>query len=554
MSIESDRERLSQARTLEHFRREMRPTDMVTVAYSSSSSDPPRSFSVCSVLIPSDQVEQALWGSEWEIPVHDGVPCALVTEYGGGESTVEYLRFGYESGFEPLVIRRSFHDIRDEYVEICEEFRHLHQLYHDRTNDNYIKIDDNGDEYTVAVVNSGRVQIRLKEIRQFLAIKEMHLAIGFQCDVLVDRTLDELGLAEGLECDGSDEFSRWRLSYGGLVKPVSSWLCGFRLIAPLPKSKSGFWGFAEEPEKKYVDFVIGEDEDGGEIEHTCDPDVLDDRSGDNPDVPHLLTSVDFHKEVLNKYYDQPSKYKVSQDRLSCGSLWSMSIDNHHDDKVCVWLRNLGSDLSYKEQLHWRSFNFVSGTGISETYFSRRIAAEPADSDRPEHIFQRRYCELARVCEAHLGWLLLRPLGEGDEHHLQNIRVPTINEQPEFDELVLGLTKILIDSLNERELNRLIPREQLESLRGSISRLEAALSAGGVDDAREHIAFLRDLQSLRSSGAAHRRGREYRRIAARFELDRQDKRTVFEGFLWKAITFLDCLIEVVGMSRSTSRTV
>ena len=85
----------------------------------------------------------------------------------------------------------------------------MHQLYHDRTNDNYIKIDDNGDEYTVAVVNSGRVQIRLKEIRQFLAIKEMHLAIGFQFDILVDRTLDELGLAEGLECDGRDESSRW---------------------------------------------------------------------------------------------------------------------------------------------------------------------------------------------------------------------------------------------------------------------------------------------------------------------------------------------------------
>ena len=105
----------------------MRPTDMVTVAYSSTSSDSLKRSreSVNSVLIPSDQVEEALWGSKWEIPVHDGVPCALVTEYGDGESTVEYLRFGYENGFEPLVIRRSFQDIRGEYVEISEEFRHF---------------------------------------------------------------------------------------------------------------------------------------------------------------------------------------------------------------------------------------------------------------------------------------------------------------------------------------------------------------------------------------------------------------------------------------------
>ena len=545
MSIESERELLSQSRTLAYYRRRMQPTDMVTVAFSSASSDSlKRSWEfVNSVLIPSDQVEQALWGADWEIPVHDGVPDALVKQYGDGESTVEYLRFGYENKFEPLIIRRSFHDIRGEYVEISEEFRHFHRLYHDRDNDNYIKIDDSGDEYTVSVVesNPNRVKIRLKEIRQFLAIKEMHLAIGFQCEVLVDRTLKELGLAEGLECDGTDEVSRWRLSYGGLVKPISSWLCGFRLVEPLPMSKSGLWGFAEEPEKKYVDFVIKVDENGDEVEHTCDPALL------GYDSPDRLTSVDFRKEVLTKYYDQPGKYKVGSDRLSCGSLWSMSIDNHHDDKVCVWLRNLGDDLPYKEQQYWRSFNFVSGTGISETYYSNRIAAIPADSDRPEHIFGDRYRDLAQVCERHLGWPLLRPLDKGDEYHLQNVRVPATNEQPEFDELVLGLSKILIDSLNVGQLNVLIPKDQLEAMKDakSIARLEAALSACGVDDADEHITFLRDLQSLRSSGPAHRRGREYRRIAAKFELDSQDKRTVFEGILWRAIIFLDYLIEIVG---------
>ncbi len=171
-----------------------------------------------------------------------------------------------------------------------------------------------------------------------------------------------------------------------------------------------------------------------------------------------------------------------------------------------------------------------------------------DSDRPEHLFRQRYHDLSRACDECLGWQLLLPLGADDEHHLQCVRIPATDEQRDFDELVLGLTKILIDSLNEQRLNKLIPTEQRNALKGSIARLEAALSACGVQDAAHQISFLRKLQNLRSSSAAHRKGSNYRRVANDFGVESQSLRSVFSGILQQALAVLDYSITVVRSGR------
>ncbi len=81
-----------------------------------------------------------------------------------------------------MVICRDFHGLKETYNEILEEFRHFHNLYHDRRNDQYIKFADSGNEKVIIKVTPDAVTVRLKEIRQFLAIKEMHLAIFFDID------------------------------------------------------------------------------------------------------------------------------------------------------------------------------------------------------------------------------------------------------------------------------------------------------------------------------------------------------------------------------------
>jgi hypothetical protein len=208
------------------------------------------------------------------------------------------------------------------------------------------------------------------------------------------------------------------------------------------------------------------------------------------------------------------------------------------------LGDLGRDLTYKEQLHWRAHNIPPEGGVSETYYKNQILAQFADSDRPEHLFRQRYHELGKACDECLGWQLLLPLGAGDKHHFQCVRIPATDEQRDFDELVLGLTKILIGSLNEEHLNKLIPAEQRGGLKIGIARLEAALSACGVEGAVNQVSFLRKLQNLRSSSAAHRKGSNYRKIAKDFGVENQNLRSVFSGILLQALAVLDYFITVV----------
>jgi len=541
---ETERTRLSQDELFKELTRQLQATEMVTVYLSDN--DGPKNHSIYCALVPTADIEKSLSSPSWDLMHESGYPGA-VQHYDNGETTTEYCRFGDDSGIEPLVIDRGFHGMKPDYKELSEEFRLFHRLYHDRQSDRYIKIDDDGNETIVAVVEPNRIQIRLKELRQFLAIKEMHLAILFDCREHSPMTLKELGQTEG-GGDHRDGLACWGLNYGDFggigSHQAFSRLLGKRLIEPLPKEKSGMWGFAEEKPKKHVDFIIGVDEDGNEVSYTSNPDELANYFGANPEAPNYLTAVSFRKEVLDKYYQQPGKYKVSDGMLGCGYLWSMYLDNHHDDKVCAWLGDLGRDLPYEDQLHWRSHNIASPDGVSETYHRRQMLAQFTDSDRPEHVFQLKYGELTKACTEVLGWRLLLPLAPEDEHHFQCVRVPATDEQRDFDELVLGLTKILIDSLNEKSLNSLVPKDQLTDLKGSISRLEAALAACSIEDAEGHIAFLRKLQNLRSSGSAHRKGSNYRKIATEFGVDSQSLRSVFREILRRALDLLEFFIGVV----------
>ena len=421
MSIDLDQKGLSLAKMLAYMRQELKLTEMIPVYWNREE------FGIYCALIPSHQVEQVLSKSSWDLTL--------------------YHPEG-DNGIEPLIINREFNESqinygkRTEYSEISEEFRLFQNLYHDKEKDEYIKIDDEGNEHIVAVVEPDCIQIRLLEIRQFLAIKEMYLSIQFSFKGDSAYSPEELGVGEderGDEgetkpirkstSDGDICWWHWRSRGYHDIRMLE----GKRLIKPLPKSKSRSWEFVEE--RKYVEFIIDVDENGEEITHTSD-------------APHSMAPVHFGKQVLDKYHDKPSIYLMGDTGVDC-PWWSMRIDNNHDDKVIVLLRDLSS-LPYTEQQHWRIYNIPPEGGLSETYFKRYFEGSfTVISDRPEHRFKYRYADLQKESEKYLGWQLLRPLPPGDEYHLNALRIPATDEQRDFDELVLSLTKILIDSLNQR---------------------------------------------------------------------------------------------------------
>lgn len=538
MSIERDKDRFLQRKFLEQMLREIPIMEMLSV-YSQT----PRGESSCGVfcaLVPSSAVADCLKDFSWDLSIGNGTPGAMTYWKDDVEHT-DYLRFGDDDGIEPLVLRRSFDGVRKPYLEISEEFRTFHNLYHDVKTNRVFKFDESGNDILVATIEEDRVQIRLLEIRQFMAVREMQLALFFDSVEMSKYNLKDLGLTKDEELEVHNDVSAYGLHFGNDVyfsenRKSFSRLFGKRFVPPLSKEKCGFWGFEVKIPKQYVEFIIGIDPDGNEITHTSEESKLSNYFGANPGEPHSLTPVYFRKTVLDKYYQQAGKYSVEAGTLRCAGLWSIQIDNHLDDHVVAWLGDLGRDLPQQEALHWRSHN-IPPAEMSETFFRQQILGDWVSTDHPEHVFKHAYRQLATESKNLLGWQVLLPLTDEDQHFLQSLRIPATNEQKDFDEVILGLTKVLIDSLNEKQLNAFIPPADLPTVKGSISRLEKSWEHLQVSGYADHIRFLRDLQDLRSSGAAHRKGSNYKKIAEKLGIETDSLRNVFCGLLEKGLAFL-----------------
>lgn len=528
-------ERLAQEKLLQSLLKKPETTDMLCL-YKCFSSESQLHF-IYSALIPKEKLDDALSSPMWNLMDGDGLP--FVEEY--RDKSFEYFRFGNNSGIEPIVINRDFNGMRNNYNEISEEFRLFHQLYHDQQKNQYIKFDGNGNETIVAILEPDEIKIRVKEIREFLYIKNMYLSVQFDCREHSKLNINENTLQAKTRTE-KDKFI-WNISYGnGYSHNMNTFsrLIGKVLVEPFSERKNSL-----SQEKKYVDYVIGLNDQGDERLCSSDPNMLASSCGQHENAQPYLTPVYFKKDVLEKYYQQPSKYSVEDSILRCGSLWSLEIDNHHDEKICVWLGDIGTSLSYQEQMYWRSYNIPPQGKISETYFKRQILAEFTASDRLEHQFVSQYGKLMEDCNQHLGWQILLPLADGDQHHLKCLRIPSSNEQKDFDELVLGLTKILIDSINESGINKLIP--QAKNLKGGILRLEMLFTQFNIEDRDKltHIGFLRRLQSLRSSSSAHRKGSSYTKIANQFGMGEQPFSTVLAKIMEEGLGFINFLIKTVN---------
>lgn len=551
MSIDADRERLSQKHNLERIGRDLKVTEMVTV-YRWNSEDVRGDYFILGGLIPPRLVEKILSG-EYISSVIENVwpePAAYSTSE---EGEIEYFRWGVDEdmyGAEPLVIGRQFKKMKEDYLEVSEEFRLFHNLYHDKETNTYIKIDDAGNETTVAIVKPDEVQIRLKEIRQFLAIKEMYLSILFEFNEYSRYTLEELGLN-----NVESEFKRnglmcWRHGYSGETNRYcegfhsDSRLRGRKLIKPLPKSKSGFGDFAEEP--KYVEFIVDVDDNGDEVYHTCNPYKLSYFPEEN--AAGKLTLVHFNRQVLKKYFDEPSKYTVRDSMVRCASLWSMRIDNHDPHKVCVFLDDLGISLPHAEQEHWRVHNIPPEGGMSKTFYERMVEGKWANSDQPDILFKQSYEQLQRACDECLDWQLLKPLSSGDDYRLQRLRMFAVDEESHFKDSILDLANILLERLNEERLENLIPVSKRKDIKRGINRLEYVLDYRKIEGAEKHIIFLRCLWDLRSTrGGSHPELLEdsrYKRASAHFDLENLNRPEAFAKILEEAVQFLNFLISVV----------
>lgn len=493
-----------------------------------------------SALVPVDLIPRLVECDSWDLPLDGGHPSVWTHYESANVEKHTYHSFGNKDGIEPLVIYRGFHGVREDYVEVTQEFRLYHNLYPNLSTKRFVIFNEDGDESEAVRYGQDFVDIRTDLLLQYCSIKQMALASFVQSSRYSKRRLDELGLEEARsDVKGANH------KFHGAVLPAESFLAegfetlgtitGKKYILPAPMPEQGR---SHQP-KNYQEFVISTDVHGNSIKHTCNPDKLANYFGSNQGAPHYLTPVFFRSEVLSKYHADPQRYSVEDGYIRCGGLWGLRIDNDHSDFVVVYLGDLGQYLSENERNYWLSFNISpEGRKISETNFRRSFLAQATDPQKPDLVFKHLYGRFNEAFYKATGWKFFLPLHQDDEHFFTGLRLMGKDNQAEFDAQLIALTKVLVDSINEEEIGKGL--ETLTENDKGNTKLEKYFRERGMVGFEPHIKFLRVLQDLRSKSAAHRKGSNYEKLVEDLQLADEGQQRVFSALLTAATNLIHYL--------------
>ena len=313
-----------------------------------------------------EQVGHSLANPSFDVGPGDGRPGFIGHSSDDGWVT-EYSRVGDQETV-PLVFNRYPEGGFPQVVELSEDFRLFWDLYEDRTKRAFLTIDDVGDRITVAEWRDRDLVVSKSYLRRYQAARQLVLTLQIVIDRRGGSALDHLTTVSIDVNEDNVVFAYHGGDILGAPRPNFTRLLGKRLIPPGVPESSGVWPY--EPPKQYETFIIDSDENGQSVTYSCDPDVLRNYFGANPDAPHYLTPVYFKRSAFDKYYADPDRYQIEDGYLRESNTWGLRMDNAHDNFVVVFLGDLGRDLPYREQQYWKSFNVPPAGGLSETAFRR----------------------------------------------------------------------------------------------------------------------------------------------------------------------------------------
>ncbi|MFH2030382.1 MAG: hypothetical protein ABIJ40_07090 [Bacteroidota bacterium] len=442
-------------------------------------------------IVDSKRIKSYKLNCDWVIqPGSEGKPTISETFINGKSKTIYQTHS--EKGIEPFIFSKhfSFGEGYDSYLDISEEFVLYFKLYEkgtDKKNRKYYFIDDIGDLDEVISIGADSIKIKLKYLKEYISIRKVFFSICFDFMRYSNGSLTELKI------NPIDEnFKTANSFYNHLIQPIDfieagkiqSWIHG-KIIINFDKNKTNSCHFDYE-NYKYEEFITGYDNEGNEILKNCK----------KANGKYFILTY-FKKEVLDKYYNEPSKYKVDGWHVS-SNFFSLKIDNNIEDYVSVFLVELGM-LPHKEQLHWKQYNIAPQKGISQIYYKTMIEGSWAEHpETPDLFFKHKYEQFNKHWENKFGWKFYKELANEDKHIFTSLHIPTSNNVKAFCEQILAMVKITIDRLNEAELQKHIAIENKDK---GITKLEKFLKLNGVEKP-QMIFFLRNLWDLRSGLLAH----------------------------------------------------
>ena len=478
---------------------------------------------IFSCLVNDEVADKSMAYDSWDINHSQVGP--LINEQLDG-TFISYSRYSNDE-VEPIVIYLENEGRWPEEVFLAEEFVMYFKLHKEAKGKNeyvYYQVDECGDDVEVARVAGMNLEVKLKYVKEYIAVKKLNLLV-FTDEVINDiRSIDELGgnkipMTTIRDSDFIFSYALHESDGYGLGYKSCAVFRGKCILRYNNEDIQHLWKLRD---SGYENFIVAADEDGNDVLMSCEENRMPNLFTRQGDEPYSLSPVFFRRDVLSRYFQAVEKYSVQDGYLS-GSSWGIRIDNDRSDEyVVVALVDLGR-MPHKEQLHWKSFNVLPPKNgfYSMTTCRRWFDAIPTNcSVAPDLVFKQLYILVNDKWRMKYGWSLFKELANDDQYHFETLHLMgQDNDQKEFDGLIQSITKLLIDSLDEKQLAKAIDPTNSDvkkfltekkvkelspsNIQGGITKFECFLISEQVQNS-DLVKLLRKVQELRSSTVAHRK--------------------------------------------------
>lgn len=488
------------------------------------------SLTVFSYLVTNETVcDKCMTDYCWDISMGSG----RIAVYGDNS----YFSFAKE-GIEPIIYVKEFKTNGNyiRYNDISEElicYFNLLENCNNKQNRKYLFIDDNGDTDEVIIVTEEKVSMKLKYLQEYLAIRKINLIICFDfvCQLNSDLCTFDIEYKDDVKNENDLVYNA---QIRCLMNDYHSLVIGKSL---LKHGNIKTIGCHYDIKKQYENFIVGYDEVGNEALLTCE------RTAEN-----YFKLTYFKKEVLDKYYNNPSLYKVDGFSIS-SDYFSLKIDNNNENYVAVFLVEL-SCLPYKEQKYWKSFNVLpqSGMGISKSYYRTMIEGNWTENNEALDLyFKDLYEEFDRLWSDKFGWTLFKPLNKEQKYVFASLHLLPNNEAKSFCELVQSMALLLIDCIND-EITKNI---ELDPGDRGIIKLKKFFASHHltVSPLIEYFKYLQDLRSCITPAHRFSESNKTAKKAIRYfglNLDFSNAKEVGNEIFVKSIYTLNTLIKAFSL--------
>lgn len=421
-----------------------------------------------------------------------------------------------------------------------------------RRGDRWIYIDWTGREVELARVSATspddyRVEVQAMALRHYLHMRGMAMLLSVQVDQDHPEASAVAREEHSLKRDWvSMEFQVYDYESGGpdRTQLAATSLHGQYVILPAANAQGPAWCTNEDPSTG-PEFIYGIDASSGQ-ELTAQP-TRANVGVDGDPGPHFFTRVYFRIEVLNRYLAEPGRYTVSVNRIQCPHLWLLPIGRTSDGLIEIDM----SDLSRipGEWSHWKAHNVPPAGGEPDEGKLRRERLNQIAST-PDTVAELR-AAVARANEAatrHAGWPLWRPLTGQTATEWNALHPPVVDDRSALQSPLLTLSKVLVDSLDEKKIKQALVTQASENARSLALLSQYITELGGPEDAVEP---LRELQKARSTaGFAHYAGASADKAFAAFAGNARNPAEIFERICRDLTNAIDTITKTTTATLET----